>query len=959
MSTRTVLSGWFGLVVLVVFFFSPLVCRAGKGAGRELPKGERIDALPPPSVKYDPPRHPNIGGLLPAVVPYGSTFDPLKGVLAYDFKDGYLDDIKVAGTVDTKKAGSVVLTYSVTNSAGDTKTVKRRVTVLPKGAFATVVATGRKGPGKVVRLGKSYQGRLADDLTFIKPVVFALTGAEHWFKLIERSWDASGHKAAPPTEEEWKAAKEERFYRDLYLCMRPRLDRWLRISVRYKGKTASWVYGLKGDPGVKFHSPYTNKDYWRLSKRVDDPITAKASFPIYSQSTSYWCPLPFYLEKMMGGRAHVTTIGGIEKVREVADREELHGFFTTIRSFMKGCDKRSQSPENWKKITAQWEHAFGVSMNASHRRSFQIPIAEMNGGDPGDFLREFTACYNTLRAKYDPGRVIVVTLLRGQASSIVKFPDLGNPYFKAEWHKGHFESMFQKFVSYEKMLKGCIVQYPRMNEVWSKKQCFTLLETHRKIHKFAQEHNVEMAILDKIGNLGRYKNGEWSSFSLVYYATWFCYSGYDYLNNGPFFADDWDGDGLSNSKERELGTNPFHPDTDGDMIFDGMEVRYGLNPKDPSDAAKDKDNDRMSNFDEIVAATKVPGAGAGTGAHPALEIKTASGKVLTVDPNNPADASWDPDQDMLPAWFEVNTGLDPMRFAMQKNGFKGFADQPDPVRFFAGLPAIMAYHYGIDKNVVDFDGDGASNIDELRVGTDPTSANAPANPRAARWAEMGRGLFERYFKPGCYKGMFAKGKSGAFAVFAYSPTEHAVTAELALMGLECDALSPEGTSEKVEVLTARMMGVLKELRAHPELWKDQKKVVVGMIAATFLKRDKLPRLREERGLYLHIPVGVFAGEGWKAALQGALKEIASKPPKPGKLGKGTVAHGMYSASSGIKALFFDAREKGYPAPSGKKRKKKGKKGKQGAKDKGVAGKTFQGGRFDYGMFEAELAKLGL
>jgi len=951
------LSKCFAAVAVLSSFLFPLICHAGKGAGRELPKGERIDSLPPPDIKYDPPRHPNIGGLLPTVVSYGVSFNPLKGVLAYDFKDGYIDDIKVVGSVDTKKVGTVSLSYSVTNSAGDTKTVKRRVTVLPKGAFAVLSVTGRKGPGKIVRLGKSYQGRLADDVTFIKPVVFALPGAEHYFRLIERGWGSSGHNSTPPTAEDWKAAKEERFYRDLYLCLRPRLDRWLKVTVRYKGKSISWVYGLKGDPGVKFHSPYTNKDYWRLSKKVDDPITAKDSFPLYSQSTSYWCPFSFYLEKMMGGRAHVTTIGDVASAYDAANREELHGFHTTIRAFMKGCDKRNQSPENWKKMTAQWEHAFGVAMNASFRRSFQIPTAEMNGGDAGDYLREFTSCYETLRKKYNPERVIVVTLLRGQAAAIVKFPYLDNPYFKSEWHKGHFEAMFQKFVSYEKMLKGGIVQYPRMNEVWNKKQCFTLLETHRRIHKFAQEHNVEMAILDKIGNLGRYKNGEWSSFSLAYYATWFCYSGYDYLNNGPFFADDWDGDGLPNDKERALGTNPFHPDTDGDMIFDGMEIEYGLNPKDPSDAAKDNDHDRMSNFDEIVAGTRVPGAGAGTGPHPALELKTASGKILKVDPNNPVDASWDPDKDMLPAWFEVNTGLDPTRFAMLKNGFKGFSDQPDPVRLFAGLPAIMAYHYGIDKNDMDYDGDGVSNIDELKAGRDPTAGKSSSDPRAERWAKMGGGLFKRYFKPEQYDGKFAKGKNGAFAFFAYSPTESGITADFALRGLECDALSPEPTSEKVEVLMARMMGVLKELRSHPELWKDQKKIVVGITSRTYLKRGKLPCLREDRGLYIHIPVGVFAGKGWKGALESALKGVGSKPPKSVKCGKGRMFHDLYLASSGIKTLFFDSQDKGYADLFGKK-SKRGKKGKKGKKSGGVTGATFQGDHFDYGMFKAELGKLG-
>lgn len=54
------------------------------------------------------------------------------------------------------------------------------------------------------------------------------------------------------------------------------------------------------------------------------------------------------------------------------------------------------------------------------------------------------------------------------------------------------------------------------------------------------------------------------------------------LNN---FAYDSDGDGLSNTQETALGTNPFNRDSDGDGIPDDWEVAHGLNPLDPADAA--------------------------------------------------------------------------------------------------------------------------------------------------------------------------------------------------------------------------------------------------------------------------------------------------------------------------------------------------------------------------------------
>ncbi len=46
-------------------------------------------------------------------------------------------------------------------------------------------------------------------------------------------------------------------------------------------------------------------------------------------------------------------------------------------------------------------------------------------------------------------------------------------------------------------------------------------------------------------------------------------------------AGDLDGDGLSNLREYQLGTDPRNPDTDGDGVRDGLEVQLGTDPLDP------------------------------------------------------------------------------------------------------------------------------------------------------------------------------------------------------------------------------------------------------------------------------------------------------------------------------------------------------------------------------------------
>lgn len=62
---------------------------------------------------------------------------------------------------------------------------------------------------------------------------------------------------------------------------------------------------------------------------------------------------------------------------------------------------------------------------------------------------------------------------------------------------------------------------------------------------------------------------------------------------------DYDGDGLSNSTERMLGSDPTNPDTDGDGLPDGWEAQYGLNPL-ADDADADLDRDGVNNLTEYL-----------------------------------------------------------------------------------------------------------------------------------------------------------------------------------------------------------------------------------------------------------------------------------------------------------------------------------------------------------------------
>jgi hypothetical protein len=62
---------------------------------------------------------------------------------------------------------------------------------------------------------------------------------------------------------------------------------------------------------------------------------------------------------------------------------------------------------------------------------------------------------------------------------------------------------------------------------------------------------------------------------------------------------DLDGDGISNSAEIPLGTDPFKADTDNDGLPDGWEIGYGLDPLVPTPLGLDSDGDGLTDLQEF------------------------------------------------------------------------------------------------------------------------------------------------------------------------------------------------------------------------------------------------------------------------------------------------------------------------------------------------------------------------
>ena len=221
---------------------------------------------------------------------------------------------------------------------------------------------------------------------------------------------------------------------------------------------------------------------------------------------------------------------------------------------------------------------------------------------------------------------------------------------------------------------------------------------------------------------------------------------------------DTDGDGLTDVRERELGTDPTLADTDGDGLGDGYEVVRGTNP-----LVADTDGDGLS--DGLEAAycsnplvTDTDGDGLLDGRE--AELGTSPTRADTdgdglsdsaefaagTDPLNPdtdddglpdgreLDLGTDPlvadtDGDGVPDGWEVEDGSDPLVVDTDGDGLtdgeeREFGSSPILADTDGdGIPDPEEQRLGTFPDVADTDGDGLPDGREVELGTDPTRAD--------------------------------------------------------------------------------------------------------------------------------------------------------------------------------------------------------------------------------------------
>ena len=164
---------------------------------------------------------------------------------------------------------------------------------------------------------------------------------------------------------------------------------------------------------------------------------------------------------------------------------------------------------------------------------------------------------------------------------------------------------------------------------------------------------------------------------------------------------DYDKDGLTNTEEESIGSDPRNPDTDGDGLMDGPEVNtYYSSP-----LKRDSDEDNLSDFDEV------------------MEYKTA--------PGNP-----DTDADGLKDGEEIARKTDPNDSDSDDDrlldGDEVIKHETDPLNKDTDGDTLIdgdeILKYNTNPKAKDTDGEGLSDGDEINIHkTNPTKADSDSD----------------------------------------------------------------------------------------------------------------------------------------------------------------------------------------------------------------------------------------
>lgn len=167
---------------------------------------------------------------------------------------------------------------------------------------------------------------------------------------------------------------------------------------------------------------------------------------------------------------------------------------------------------------------------------------------------------------------------------------------------------------------------------------------------------------------------------------------------------DCDGDGLTDGREIDIGTDPFDADTDSDGMPDDWEVTYGFNPR-LNDAFRQSDSDGLTNLREYQLGTDpTKNDTDGDGLSDDVELGYGTSPVKA-----------DTDGDGLSDYAERRGGTSATNADTDGDGL------PDGWEIEHALSATLST--GVSGASGDPDGDGVTNLEEYRLGSNPRGSD--------------------------------------------------------------------------------------------------------------------------------------------------------------------------------------------------------------------------------------------
>lgn len=166
---------------------------------------------------------------------------------------------------------------------------------------------------------------------------------------------------------------------------------------------------------------------------------------------------------------------------------------------------------------------------------------------------------------------------------------------------------------------------------------------------------------------------------------------------------DADDDGVSDSQEAELGTDPNNLDTDGDILYDGGELAYETDILDP-----DTDGDGLDDGDEVynLGTNPLSADSDGDGVDDGDEVEAGTDPLEATEP----EAATEPAPETeAPAPDEGESEPEPVG-RVDSDG-DGLTDAEEEI-------------YGTDPGDGDSDGDTVNDSNEVAAGTDPLDSQS-------------------------------------------------------------------------------------------------------------------------------------------------------------------------------------------------------------------------------------------